>query len=77
MANCTTGEGGHPPSPPYLPWLFTVPANLSARLCTLALSLLLIAFALPALAGPFEDAVAKCRAGLTTIDEVFRVTASL
>jgi general secretion pathway protein E len=24
-----------------------------------------------------EDGVAKCRAGLTTIDEVFRVTASL
>ena len=34
-------------------------ANLSARFCTLALSLLLIAFALPAFAGPFEDAVAK------------------
>jgi general secretion pathway protein E len=24
-----------------------------------------------------EDGVAKCRAGLTTIDEIFRVTASL
>jgi general secretion pathway protein E len=24
-----------------------------------------------------EDAVAKCRAGLTTVDEIFRVTASL
>jgi general secretion pathway protein E len=24
-----------------------------------------------------EDGVAKCRAGLTTIDEVFRVSASL
>ena len=24
-----------------------------------------------------EDGVSKCRAGLTTIDEVFRVTASL
>jgi len=24
-----------------------------------------------------EDGVAKCRAGVTTIDEVFRVTASL
>jgi general secretion pathway protein E len=24
-----------------------------------------------------EDGVAKCRAGLTTIDELFRVTASL
>ena len=34
-------------------------ANLPARLCTLALSLFLIAVALPALAGPFEDAVAK------------------
>ncbi len=36
-----------------------MPANLSARLCSLLLSLFLIAFALPALAGPFEDAVAK------------------
>ncbi|OAF12239.1 urea ABC transporter permease subunit UrtB [Bradyrhizobium centrolobii] len=36
-----------------------MPTNLSARLCTLALSLFLIAFALPAFAGPFEDAVAK------------------
>jgi urea transport system permease protein len=36
-----------------------VPTNLSARLCTFVLSLLLIAFALPAFAGPFEDAVAK------------------
>ena len=36
-----------------------MPAHLSARLCSLALSLFLIAFALPALAGPFEDAVAK------------------
>ncbi|MBR0717840.1 urea ABC transporter permease subunit UrtB [Bradyrhizobium liaoningense] len=34
-------------------------ANLPARLRTLALSLFLIAFALPAAAGPFEDAVAK------------------
>lgn len=34
-------------------------ANLPARLRTLALSLFLIAFALPAVAGPFEDAVAK------------------
>ncbi|MCK1357944.1 urea ABC transporter permease subunit UrtB [Bradyrhizobium sp. 199] len=34
-------------------------AYLSARLCSLALSLLLIAFAPPALAGPFEDGVAK------------------
>ncbi|MGY2932546.1 hypothetical protein ACVWZ6_002148 [Bradyrhizobium sp. GM6.1] len=36
-----------------------MPANLSARLCSLLLSFFLIAFALPALAGPFEDAVAK------------------
>ncbi|MBR0722953.1 urea ABC transporter permease subunit UrtB [Bradyrhizobium manausense] len=36
-----------------------MPTNLSARLCTLVLSLVLIAFALPAFAGPFEDAVAK------------------
>jgi urea transport system permease protein len=34
-------------------------ANLPARLCTLALACLLIALALPAFAGPFEDAVAK------------------
>ncbi|MBW8856914.1 MAG: transporter substrate-binding protein, partial [Bradyrhizobium sp.] len=44
---------------PFLPGSFTVPANLSARLCSLLLSLFLIAFALPAFAGPFEDAVAK------------------
>lgn len=36
-----------------------MPANLSARFCTFVLSLFLIAFALPAFAGPFEDAVAK------------------
>jgi urea transport system permease protein len=36
-----------------------VPTNLSARFCTFVLSLFLIAFALPAFAGPFEDAVAK------------------
>ncbi|PSO21161.1 urea ABC transporter permease subunit UrtB [Bradyrhizobium sp. MOS003] len=36
-----------------------MPANLPARLCSLLLSLVLIAFALPAFAGPFEDAVAK------------------
>lgn len=36
-----------------------MPAKLSARLCSFALSLFLIAFALPAFAGPFEDAVAK------------------
>ncbi|WGD51877.1 urea ABC transporter permease subunit UrtB [Bradyrhizobium sp. CB1650] len=36
-----------------------MPAKLSARLCSLVLSLFLIAFALPAFAGPFEDAVAK------------------
>lgn len=36
-----------------------MPTNLSARLCTFVLSLFLIAFALPAFAGPFEDAVAK------------------
>lgn len=36
-----------------------MPTNLSARLCTFILSLFLIAFALPAFAGPFEDAVAK------------------
>ncbi|WP_439358748.1 urea ABC transporter permease subunit UrtB [Bradyrhizobium sp. DASA03007] len=36
-----------------------MPAHLSARLCSLVLSLFLIAFALPAFAGPFEDAVAK------------------
>ncbi|OKO92496.1 urea ABC transporter permease [Bradyrhizobium sp. NAS80.1] len=36
-----------------------MPTNLSARFCTFVLSLFLIAFALPAFAGPFEDAVAK------------------
>lgn len=36
-----------------------MPTNLSARLSTFVLSLFLIAFALPAFAGPFEDAVAK------------------
>jgi urea transport system permease protein len=36
-----------------------VPTKLSARFCTFVLSLFLIAFALPAFAGPFEDAVAK------------------
>jgi len=34
-------------------------SKLSARLCSFVLSLFLIAFALPAFAGPFEDAVAK------------------
>ncbi|MGY8663286.1 urea ABC transporter permease subunit UrtB [Bradyrhizobium sp. UFLA05-109] len=36
-----------------------MPAILFARLRTLVLALLLVAFAAPALAGPFEDAVAK------------------
>jgi urea transport system permease protein len=36
-----------------------VPANLLACLRTLAFSIVLIAFALPAFAGPFEDAVGK------------------
>ncbi|MDA9438264.1 urea ABC transporter permease [Bradyrhizobium sp. CCBAU 51745] len=36
-----------------------MPTKLSARFCSLVLSLFLIAFALPAFAGPFEDAVAK------------------
>jgi urea transport system permease protein len=36
-----------------------VPANVLACLRTLALSIVLIAFALPAFAGPFEDAVGK------------------
>src|SRR5215475_5432109 len=44
---------------PFPPGKSTVLANLPARLCTLALALFLIAFALPAFAGPFEDAVAK------------------
>ena len=56
----TIGEGGDPAAfSTILPGSFTVPANLSARLCSLLLSLFLIAFALPAFAGPFEDAVAK------------------
>ncbi|MCG2641135.1 urea ABC transporter permease subunit UrtB [Bradyrhizobium sp. GCM10023182] len=36
-----------------------MPTKLSARFCSFVLSLFLIAFALPAFAGPFEDAVAK------------------
>ncbi|GGI20451.1 urea ABC transporter permease subunit UrtB [Bradyrhizobium guangdongense] len=36
-----------------------MPTKLTARLSTFVLSLFLIALALPALAGPFEDAVAK------------------
>ncbi|MDA9436729.1 urea ABC transporter permease subunit UrtB [Bradyrhizobium sp. CCBAU 51627] len=36
-----------------------MPTKLSARLSSFVLSLFLIAFALPAFAGPFEDAVAK------------------
>src|SRR5215475_11755221 len=44
---------------PFPPGKSTVLANLPARLCTLALALFLIVVALPALAGPFEDAVAK------------------
>lgn len=36
-----------------------MPTNLSAHLSTFVLSLFLIAFALPAFAGPFEDAIAK------------------
>jgi urea transport system permease protein len=36
-----------------------VPANLPTYIRTLLLSIVLIAFALPAFAGPFEDAVAK------------------
>ncbi|WP_339030652.1 urea ABC transporter permease subunit UrtB [Bradyrhizobium symbiodeficiens] len=54
-----------------------MPANLSARLCSLALSLFLIAFALPALAGPFEDAVAKfANDDYSDTDEAIGVVAS-
>ncbi|MET3338143.1 MULTISPECIES: urea ABC transporter permease subunit UrtB [Bradyrhizobium] len=54
-----------------------MPAHLSARLCSLALSLFLIAFALPALAGPFEDAVAKfANDDYSDTDEAIGVVAS-
>ncbi|SCB23991.1 amino acid/amide ABC transporter membrane protein 1, HAAT family [Bradyrhizobium shewense] len=54
-----------------------MPAHLSARLCSLALSLFLIAFTLPALAGPFEDAVAKfANDDYSDTDEAIGVVAS-
>ncbi|MGY8632441.1 urea ABC transporter permease subunit UrtB [Bradyrhizobium sp. 14AA] len=54
-----------------------MPAHLSARLCSLLLSLLLIAFALPAFAGPFEDAVAKfANDDFSDTDEAIGVVAS-
>ncbi|QDF40308.1 urea ABC transporter permease subunit UrtB [Bradyrhizobium symbiodeficiens] len=54
-----------------------MPAHLSARLCTFVLSLFLIAFALPALAGPFEDAVAKfANDDYSDTDEAIGVVAS-
>jgi urea transport system permease protein len=54
-----------------------VPTNLSARLCTFVLSLFLIAFALPAFAGPFEDAVAKfANDDYSDTDEAIGVVAS-
>ncbi|TYL74840.1 urea ABC transporter permease subunit UrtB [Bradyrhizobium cytisi] len=54
-----------------------MPTNLSARLCTFLLSLFLIAFALPAFAGPFEDAVAKfANEDYSDTDEAIGVVAS-
>ncbi|MET4259135.1 urea transport system permease protein [Bradyrhizobium sp. S3.12.5] len=54
-----------------------MPTNLSARLCTFLLSLFLIAFALPAFAGPFEDAVAKfANDDYSDTDEAIGVVAS-
>ncbi|AWM09699.1 urea ABC transporter permease subunit UrtB [Bradyrhizobium symbiodeficiens] len=54
-----------------------MPAHLSARLCTFVLSLFLIAFALPAFAGPFEDAVAKfANDDYSDTDEAIGVVAS-
>lgn len=54
-----------------------MPTNLSARLCTFVLSLFLIAFALPAFAGPFEDAVAKfANDDYSDTDEAIGVVAS-
>ncbi|AWM03473.1 urea ABC transporter permease subunit UrtB [Bradyrhizobium amphicarpaeae] len=54
-----------------------MPTHLSARLCSFALSLFLIAFALPALAGPFEDAVAKfANDDYSDTDEAIGVVAS-
>lgn len=54
-----------------------MPTNLSARLSTFVLSLFLIAFALPAFAGPFEDAVAKfANDDYSDTDEAIGVVAS-
>lgn len=54
-----------------------MPTNLSARLSTLVLSLFLIAFALPAFAGPFEDAIAKfANDDYSDTDEAIGVVAS-
>ncbi|MEH2489280.1 urea ABC transporter permease subunit UrtB [Bradyrhizobium sp. AZCC 2230] len=54
-----------------------MPTNLSARLCSFVLSLFLIAFALPAFAGPFEDAVAKfANDDYSDTDEAIGVVAS-
>ncbi|MET4067117.1 urea transport system permease protein [Bradyrhizobium sp. S3.2.6] len=54
-----------------------MPTDLSARLCTFLLSLFLIAFALPAFAGPFEDAVAKfANDDYSDTDEAIGVVAS-
>ena len=54
-----------------------MPTNLSARLCSYVLSLFLVAFALPAFAGPFEDAVAKfANDDYSDTDEAIGVVAS-
>lgn len=54
-----------------------MPTNLSAHLSTFVLSLFLIAFALPAFAGPFEDAVAKfANDDYSDTDEAIGVVAS-
>ncbi|MCP3385857.1 urea ABC transporter permease subunit UrtB [Bradyrhizobium sp. CCGUVB4N] len=54
-----------------------MPTNLSARFRTFVLSLFLIAFALPAFAGPFEDAVAKfANDDYSDTDEAIGVVAS-
>ncbi|MGY3546225.1 urea transport system permease protein [Bradyrhizobium sp. USDA 4472] len=54
-----------------------MPTNLTARLSTFVLSLFLIAFALPAFAGPFEDAVAKfANDDFSDTDEAIGVVAS-
>ena len=60
MLNPANEEGGGRRRLLYLrPGITTVHGNVIDRLRSLALALFLILFAMPALAGPFEDAVGK------------------